>query len=313
MTVFGTEMHLITFLFLVLELPLLCFQLFYYLQRPQAQGRKWYLILLGLLILYNICGGLLPDKNIPISIIIQNILAYATGFAMGAYFPFYFYKAFDLKEIRFHALYGIYLFLIAPFLIFFATVYAINHDLSFAIRYGIIVPFFYSIVLLVAIVKAIRKKYKSNPDDYHFWEMTAVYCAVLPWATLTVISYFNIGQFWEALFTNGGFVVITILFIKRYLALSKKEYNLITTLGNYSVDVDLFDINCKYFNLTSREMEIAQLIRLGKKYKTIAETLFIAEKTVGAHIQNIYLKTGVNNKSTLIYKLLSQQQSSNIV
>lgn len=313
MTVFGTEMHLITFLFLVLELPLLCFQLFYFMQRPQAKGRKWYLILLALLILYNICGGLFPDANIPLSIKLQNILAYGTGFAMGAYFPYYFYRAFDLKELRFHALYGIYLFLILPFLVFFATVYAINNDLTFAIRYGIIVPFFYSIILLVAIVKAIRKKYKSNPDDYHFWEMTAVYCAVLPWATLTVITYFNIGQFWEALFTNGGFVVITVLFIKHYLELSKREYNLISTLGNHSVDEDLFDINCRYFNLTGREIEIAQLMRLGKKYKAIAETLFIAEKTVGAHIQNIYLKTGVNNKSALIHKLLSHQEPSNLV
>lgn len=307
MTVFGTEMHLITFLFLVLELPLLCVQLFYFMQRPQAKGRKWYLILLALLILYNVCGGLLPDPNITISITIQNILAYGTGFAMGAYFPFYFYKAFDLKELRFHALYGIYLFLIAPFLIFFATVYAINNDLSFAIRYGIIVPFFYSIVLLIAIVKAIRKKYKSNPDDYHFWEMTAVYCAVLPWASLTVIAYFNIGQFWEALFTNGGFVVITILFIKRYLELSRKEYDLIAALGNYSVEEDLFDINCKYFNLTNREIEITEQIRLWKKYKDIADALFISEKTVSSHIQHIYEKTGVNNKSTLIYKLLSHQ------
>jgi DNA-binding CsgD family transcriptional regulator len=312
MKVFGSEMHLITFLFLVVELPLFCFQFFYFLQRPKAKGRKWYLILLGLLILYNICGGLFPDGNIPISVTLQNILAYGTGFIMGAYFPFYFYKAFDLKELRFHALYGIYLFLIAPFLIFFVTVYAINHDLSFAIRYGIIIPFFYSIILLVAIVKAIRKKYKSNPDDYHFWEMMAVYFAVLPWATLTVIAYFGFGQFWEALFTNGGFVVITVLFIKRYLQLSRKEYDLIATLGNYSIDENLFDINCKYFNLTNREIDIAVQIRLGKKYKDIAEVLFISEKTVSAHIQNIYLKTGVNNKSLLIHKLLSHQQIENL-
>lgn len=312
MTVFGTEMHLITFLFLVVEIPLFCFQFFYFLQRPQAKGRKWYLLLLGLLILYNSCGGLLPDNNIPLSIRLQNILAYGTGFAMGAYFPFYFYKAFDLKELRFHALYGIYLFLILPFLVFFAIVYAINNDLSFAIRYGIIVPFFYSIILLMAIVRAIRKKYKSHPDDYHFWEMTAVYCAVLPWASLTVIAYFNVGQFWEALFTNGGFVVITVLFIKRYLEQSRREYNLITTHGNYSEEEDLFRVNCKHFSLTPREIEIAEFLRLGEKYKVIAEALFISEKTVSAHIQNIYSKTGVNNKSALVHKLLSHQQLKNL-
>lgn len=308
MTVFGTEMHLFTSLFLALELPLFCFQLFYFMQRPQAKGRKWYLLLLALLILYNICGGLFPDPNIPISITIQNILAYGTGFAMGAYFPFYFYKAFDLEELCFHAFYGIFIFLIAPFLIFFAIVYAINHDLSFAIHYGIIVPFFYSIVLLIAIMKAIRKKYKSNPDKDHFWEMTAVYCAVLPWASLTVIAYFNIGQFWEALITNGGFVVITVFFIKRYVEASRKEYKLISTIGNYAVEQDSFVLNCKYFGLTNREIEISELVRLGKKYKCIAKALFISEKTVSAHIQHIYEKTGVNSQVALVYKLHSHQQ-----
>lgn len=306
-------MHLITFLFLVLELPLFCIQLFYFLQRPQVKGRKWYLVLLGLLILYNICGGLFPDAHIPLSVTLQNILAYGTGFMMGAYFPFYFYKAFDLKELRFHALYGIYLFLIAPFLIFFVAVYAINHNLAFAVRYGIIVPFFYSIVLLVAIVRAIRKKYKSNPDDYHFWEMTAVYCAVLPWASLTVIAYFNFGQFWEALLTNGGFLVITILFIKRYLEISRKEYDLISALGNYSVNEDIFDLNCRYLGLTNRETEIAELLKLGKKYKDIAEALFISEKTVSVHIQHIYEKTGVNSKSELVHRLLSHPHLKNPV
>ncbi|WP_442795426.1 response regulator transcription factor [Pelobium manganitolerans] len=309
MNVFGSEMHLLTFIFLVLELPIFCIQLFYYLQRPQAKSRKWYLILLALLILYNICGGLFPDINIPVPVILQNILAYGTGFAMGAYFPYYFYKAFDLKELRFHALYGIWLFFVLPFLIFFVVMYAFNHDLDFAISYGIVIPFFYSIVLLTAIVRAIHKKYLTNKDDYHFWEMTAVYCAVLPWASLTVIAYFGFGQVWEALFTNGGFVIISILFIKRYLQQSKEEYALIETLGNYSVDEDIFIVSCKLYGLTNREIEIAELVRLGKSYKAVADTLFISEKTVSVHIQHIYEKTGVNSKSALIHRLLTPKQA----
>lgn len=303
MLVFGTEMELVTLIFLLLELPLFCFQLLYFLQRPQAHNRKWYLILLLLLVVYNTIGGLFPDPNISLPIILQNIIAYGSGFAMGAYFPFYFYKAFSLESLRFHALYGIFIFLIGPFLIFFVAVYGINGNLDFAIQYGIVVPFFYSVVLLTAIIRAISKKYKMQPDSYHFWEMIAVYCAVLPWATLTVFAYFSVGQFWEAILTNGGFVVISILFLTKDVKHSRKEFELIKSLNNQLQSGNVFEANCKYYGLTTREIEITELVRKGKRYRNIAELLFISEKTVGAHIQNIYMKMSVNNKTALIHKL----------
>lgn len=64
-----------------------------------------------------------------------------------------------------------------------------------------------------------------------------------------------------------------------------------------------FDQNCKLFRLTSREIEIAKLIDKGVKYKEIAKMLFIAEKTVTKHIQNIFEKTEVSSKVELINKL----------
>src|SRR5690606_23192219 len=128
MLVFGTEMHLVTFIFVLLEVLLFFYQFIHYLQRPQDKGRMWYLVLLFLLIVYNITGGLFPDPNLPIPIVTQNIIAYGSGFLMASYFPFYFYKAFDLKLLRFHAIYGVPLFLLLPFFIFFVITYSINHN-----------------------------------------------------------------------------------------------------------------------------------------------------------------------------------------
>lgn len=119
MLVFGTEMHLVTFVFLLLEVFLFFYQFIHYLERPQDKGRMWYLILLFLLIVYNITGGLFPDPNIGIPTVTQNIIAYGSGFLMGAYFPYYFYRAFELKRLRFHAIYGVLCFLILQYLIFF--------------------------------------------------------------------------------------------------------------------------------------------------------------------------------------------------
>ena len=72
---------------------------------------------------------------------------------------------------------------------------------------------------------------------------------------------------------------------------------------NKTNGIDKFVQNCQLYNLTSRETAIAQLISKGHKYKEIAEKLFIAERTVTKHVQNIFEKVNVSNKIELINKL----------
>lgn len=54
---------------------------------------------------------------------------------------------------------------------------------------------------------------------------------------------------------------------------------------------------------SGREVEILELFTKGYTYKSIAETLFISHSTVNFHIQNIYSKLDVNNKSDALIKL----------
>ena len=65
----------------------------------------------------------------------------------------------------------------------------------------------------------------------------------------------------------------------------------------------VFQKNCVEYNLTAREIEVLRLILTGHTYKSTADILFIAERTVDKHVRNIYEKTGVNNKIALINKL----------
>lgn len=303
MLVFGTEMHLVTFIFVVLEVLMFVVQLVYYLSRPQDQSRKWYLILLFLLIVYNITGGLFPDPNIPIPIITQNIIAYGSGFLTASYFPYYFYKGFDLKRLRFHAIYGVPLFLLAPYLIFFVIVYSINGNLDFAIKYGIIVPFFYSFIVLWAILRAIRIQYQENRDAINFIEVVAIYCALIPWATLTIFAFFHVGQLAEVIMTNGGFLIITMIFITRSVKKAREEYQQFLELSSMPNQDDAFANNVQLYQLTNREIEIIQFMRQGLKYKEIGEKLFISERTVSTHVQNAFEKTKSSNKVELIHKL----------
>lgn len=68
-------------------------------------------------------------------------------------------------------------------------------------------------------------------------------------------------------------------------------------------DLNRFDQKCKTYNLTSREKDIAKLICEGLTHRLIGEALFIAERTVAKHAQNIFEKMQVSNKMGLCNKL----------
>lgn len=279
------------------------FQLSYYLIKPQDKYRRWYLILLLLLIFYNITGGLFPDPEINISINIQNIVAYGSGFLMASYFPYYFYKAFDLRLLRFHAIYGVPLFLLVPYLGFFVIAYSFNNNIDFTIKYGVIVPFFYSFVVLRAILIAIRTHYKENRNHNYYVEEIAVYCAIVPWAAMVPITFFHFSQLVEVLFTNLGFLIITGMFIFKSVMRARKENALLAELDLVAIDPVQITKICKTYCLTSRETEIALLVCQRLKYREIAERLFISERTVNKHIENIFIKADATNRSELIQRM----------
>jgi len=69
------------------------------------------------------------------------------------------------------------------------------------------------------------------------------------------------------------------------------------------------DVNPRYlmdaYRLSKREIDVAGLLFSGLKNAQIADKLFISEITVKKHLQNIYTKVGVNNRTSLINKMLT--------
>lgn len=61
----------------------------------------------------------------------------------------------------------------------------------------------------------------------------------------------------------------------------------------------------KKFGLSSREIEIAELLLKNQTNKQIAKELFIATSTVATHIQHIYEKFGVKSRSEWIQSVMS--------
>lgn len=304
MVVFDSEIHVLTLVFCLLEFGMCCYQLIHYLSFPQDKRRLWYLLLLILLVFYNITGGLFPDPDIDMPIRLQNNIAYGSGFLMASYFPFYFYKAFRLDNLRFHAIYGVQLFLLLPYVLFFVVIYSSDGDLGFARSYGLIVPAGYSFFMLFALLNSVRRKIdlrRQSPYPYRVIDMILVYAAVSPWVLMSAFAYFDIEQWIEVLATNLGFVLITILFIARSVKHSRLEMT--RQLLKRQETKQLFSQTCENFNLSPREKEITLLICRGMSYRDIAGTLFISERTVDNHVQRIFVKTAVKRKIELLNKL----------
>lgn len=59
------------------------------------------------------------------------------------------------------------------------------------------------------------------------------------------------------------------------------------------------------YKLTKRELEIINLLLKGLTNTEIADQLFLSSHTIRTHIQNIYAKMDVNNRTALLYKLNS--------
>lgn len=302
----GTDMHVVTFLFVVVELLMFTSQTILFLSRPKDSDRKYYMILLGLLIIKNIASGLFPDPGFTtIPLAVQYGLAYGAGFVMASYFPFYFYRVFELNGLRWHALYGVPLLILVPFFLFFLSETIITGNIESSINHGLILPAIYGLVLLFIILNEIRKKYLGQVKSKNYFEAIAVYAAITPWAFLAFCAFYRIEQVKEVFLTNAGFIVITVLFIGKGVKKDRESHLRLQELSTreFFDNNQVFEQNLTNYNLTAKEKEIVNHIREGKTYKAIADELHRSERTVTTHAANIFFKVGVSNKVELLTKL----------
>lgn len=303
MNVFGSMLHLVTFILICLELFIFVFKLCFYVSRPDEYYRIWFLILLILLVMYNLASSLYPDPKINLALNLQNILKYGSGFLTATYFPFYFYKTYNLKTLRFHAFYGAPLFLMLPYLIFFVFIYTMNNNLEFAVNYGFIIPFFYGIVLLRDIPKAIRLIYNESGNREEYIKAMAVFAGLSPWFALIILDYYHASHIVEILLANLGIIVITTILLWKSIKQMRREYRRKAEPALVIVSPELFMANCLHYGYTKTEILVAQRLDKGMSSQEIADSMYSTEGTVNKHIQNMFRKTGVKNRAALLYKL----------
>jgi signal transduction histidine kinase/DNA-binding NarL/FixJ family response regulator len=219
----GTQMNITTFAFVCIELVIFFYLLIYKLARPDDKKAIFNIWLVVLLLIYNITGGLLPDPNMPGPVFLQEIIAYATGFITPSFFPYYVYKVFDLKKMKFHAFYGVYIFLLIPFLCF-CFIYKKTNNLGRANNI-LIIPVLYAAWVIISLIKALNKKYNGKFDTYQSKEeFTGLLLSLSPWVSLPIITIFDLGQTVEASVTNPGFLLLLALHLKNHISQSRKEH-----------------------------------------------------------------------------------------
>lgn len=298
-----TQMHPVTLAAIIIELIILGAQGGYFLSRPHNTTRLWYIGLLVLIIALNLVNGLFANPAYRIPLFMQHNTVTAVGIAVICYFPLYFYRGFGLQRLRFHARYGIFLFLLFPYFVFFIIVHSLTEDTDMARRYGYIVPVGYAVVLLLAIADAIRHRYRETRNKKHMTEELMAYIALLPWAAMAPIVYLKMGQLTETVFINGGFLVLSVFLLYRSITIGLAEQRQLENLRQVAVDFEVVKHNCIREMLSPRETEVASMLCQRLTAREIADKLFISDRTVDKHRENIYFKVGVNSREELIDRL----------
>jgi DNA-binding CsgD family transcriptional regulator len=301
-TVLNTQMHWLTLVLILIESYLFAVQLFHFLTRPGDRQRLWYLVLLGLLIKFNISNGLLPDPSWSLNIRVQYMIAYGFAYLMGAYIPYYFYKSYHLKELRFHATWGVTLFILFPYLIFDVILYAINGKLMPDRELGVFVPAVYGIVILTAMLRAIIRKFKATGKLRQYRCELAVWAAIIPWEVMSVFAFYPAPQWLRIGLGNLGWLVITLLQFRSAIRFSWYEAKKLNGL-RLEIRKEQVQLICKEHGLSERIADVTWLWAHWHSKQAIANTLFITKDTVKSHISKLYKALEVSGQEELIRKL----------
>jgi DNA-binding NarL/FixJ family response regulator len=89
-------------------------------------------------------------------------------------------------------------------------------------------------------------------------------------------------------------------------SIASKILNLMRKL-ELKPDSKTADQNTETFDLSQREIEVLEKVKMGKDHKKIADELFISPSTVRKHLENIYVKLQVHNKMEAVQKAIAHK------
>lgn len=303
MTVFGSEMHIVTFFIIAVQLILLTNFVIISLKKRDSKSTNRFIWFTISLISYNFFSGIFPDTNIPIPLSIQYIVAYGVGLYTALYYVYYVYSEFDIGHLKFFTLRHLMIILISAFIFFFVLPLIIWQDIGIAKYSFIFIPVAVAIAFLVKISTPLIELYKEKggaTNRFYRDRIATGYLTLLSIVLMPIIVALGDFQVVEQLTVNGGYFVLAVALIRINIYQDLKKEQFLHRLGYTDDAREAKNIAIlKYFSkldLSKREIEVANLILDGKSYKQIGSYLFIAEGTVSKHASNIFKKAEVQNR-----------------
>ncbi len=235
-TVSMSNMHVILAFIIFYGISILFHNLTIYLSKSKDKTRLRYIVLTLLFVQYNVAGLLFIDKNTFISAEILEIVRFVPGIIILAYIPYYIYKFLNLKKLHFYACYGPLYFLFIPLIVAFFVLYLISGYYTGVFRLLVIIPFIYSILFLFILTDIYYKQIKKRkilPGDMH--KAIAMYLGSFLMVIMPIVYFFNLDQLIEYIATNSGFIIISVVFTRKNIIHSSKEYQQLQKV-NHQVD-----------------------------------------------------------------------------
>ena len=315
MTVFGSEMHIVTFFIIAVQLILLTNFVIISLKKRDSKSTNRFIWFTISLISYNFFSGIFPDTNIPIPLSIQYIVAYGVGLYTALYYVYYVYSEFDIGHLKFFTLRHLMIILISAFIFFFVLPLIIWQDIGIAKYSFIFIPVAVAIAFLVKISAPLIELYKEKggaTNRFYRDRIATGYLTLLSIVLMPIIVALGDFQVVEQLIVNAGYFVLAVALIRINIYQDLKIEQFLHRLG-YTDDAREAKniVILKYFSnldLSKREIEVANLILDGKSYKHIGSYLFIAEGTVSKHASNIFKKAEVQNRREFVRRFKGKRK-----
>ncbi|MET3536104.1 LuxR C-terminal-related transcriptional regulator [Chryseobacterium limigenitum] len=284
---FNTEMNFSTFLYILIFVLLIIVVSIQLILVWKRRDRRFYLKFLGLIysgLLYNFVEGLLPDKNIGINIMSQNIFAWIVGVGVAFHYFTFIKKEYNLSFIKEFSFSTIAIFALLTLMILFILPYTITGSLSYSRIYFLtFILALLSLAIVLVAKQQIKKMKKHKNIIFKIHDIIGIFSFLGLTSLPLTILIFGDNQFIEQTFFSLGFFVLSLDYF--LYPLRKKEIKKSISFEKLSV----------------RETEILMMLldNPNLKYSELSKILNISEKTLSTHLSNIYKKIEIKSKKEI--------------
>lgn len=289
-----------------LQLLLLPFQLISYVSRKSDSRRKRFLVLSAFYVLLN--STWIGSQLSFLSPYIPNELVYLTGSITVTYTYYYWSYEFGLKPTRTQLAW-----LMFHMVMIFITISIC--DLIFGVLSGgtlmLVLTYLELVVLFFAGRIILNTKFQERfRVDLRLY---AVLFAAVSSIFVPFVFIFLSNETLKYLSMNMGFLFVTFSYIYLHVTQMQKEWlQLEKVLFKGEVEElekkKIAETLKKFSSLTSREVEVAELMVQELLWKEIGDRLIINEKTATKHGSNIYSKFGVSTREEFIEQVNSLKE-----